>query len=222
MIRVAIVDDHAMVREGLSLLVSGQPDLELLGTYPDGEAFLTKMAVLSESELPIVVLMDLAMPGAGGVATTAVVTSDWPGVAVVVLTTFGDAERVLAALDAGAVGYLMKDSASDQVVAGVRTAAEGGSPLDPRVARTLLDVRRRAVSSTVGPALADVHLTEKQRAVLILVAEGLSNRLVASRLGISEKTVKTHLTAVYAALAVTDRLQAALWARDHLLAPNEA
>jgi len=117
---------------------------------------------------------------------------------------------VLAALDAGAVGYLLKDSSGSDLIAGLRSAAAGGSPLDPRAARALIDARQSG--ATPDPA----RLTEKQREVLDLVARGMSNRLIARQLGISEKTVKAHLTAIYAALGVTDRLQAALWAtRGH-------
>jgi DNA-binding NarL/FixJ family response regulator len=216
MITVAITDDHAIVREGLALLLTGQPDIDLVGEFPDGESAVAAMA----GRQPDVMLMDLAMPGIGGVEATRLIAERAPGVAVVVLTTFGDAARVYGALDAGAVGYLMKDSPSHDVIAGVRAAAEGGSPLDPRVARTLLEGRRGAAvgprdnGSGVGRS-GPVRLTDKQSEVLALVAAGLSNRLIAGRLGISEKTVKAHLTQVYLALGVTDRVQAALWAREH-------
>lgn len=198
MIRVVVADDHAVVREGLMLLVDGQPDLHVVATVDSGEAAVEA----AREHQPDVVLMDLAMPGMGGVEATRRIASSGRSV-VVVLTTFGESERVLAALDAGAVGYLLKDSPSREVIAGIRSAAAGGAPLDPRAARALLDAR--ASSRPEG------RLTDKQREVLDLVAAGLSNRLIARRLGISEKTVKSHLTAIYAALGVTDRVQAALW-----------
>jgi DNA-binding NarL/FixJ family response regulator len=200
-ITVVVADDHAVVREGLSMLVSGEPDLEVLATVDSGEAAVTAAA----EHRPDVVLMDLAMPGMGGIEATRRICESGTG-AVVVLTTFGESERVLAALDAGAVGYLLKDSQSSDLIAGIRSAATGGAPLDPRVARALIDARH--ARNRPGPA----RLTDKQKEVLDLVARGLSNRLIARQMGISEKTVKSHLTAVYAALGVTDRLQAALWA----------
>ncbi len=201
MITVVVADDHAVVREGLSLLVSSEADLEVVATVDSGEAAVAAVA----DHGPDVVLMDLAMPGMGGIEATRQI-SESGDCAVVVLTTFGESERVLAALDAGAVGYLLKDSQSSDLIAGIRSAATGGAPLDPRVARALIDARH--ASSRPGPA----RLTDKQKEVLDLVARGLSNRLIARQMGISEKTVKAHLTAVYAALGVTDRLQAALWA----------
>lgn len=201
MITVVVADDHAVVREGLSLLVSSEADLEVVATVDSGEAAVAAVA----DHGPDVVLMDLAMPGMGGIEATRQI-SESGDCAVVVLTTFGESERVLAALDAGAVGYLLKDSQSSDLIAGIRSAATGGAPLDPRVARALIDARH--ASSRPGPA----RLTDKQKEVLDLVARGLSNRLIARQMGISEKTVKAHLTTVYAALGVTDRLQAALWA----------
>lgn len=201
MITVVVADDHAVVREGLSMLVSSEADLEVVATVDSGEAAVAAVA----DHGPDVVLMDLAMPGMGGIEATRQI-SESGDCAVVVLTTFGESERVLAALDAGAVGYLLKDSQSSDLIAGIRSAATGGAPLDPRVARALIDARH--ASSRPGPA----RLTDKQKEVLDLVARGLSNRLIARQMGISEKTVKAHLTAVYAALGVTDRLQAALWA----------
>ncbi|MBK6762229.1 MAG: response regulator transcription factor [Micrococcales bacterium] len=205
MIRVVVADDHAVVREGLTLLIAGEPDLSVVAAVASGEE---AVAAVAEHD-PDVVLMDLAMPGVGGVEATRQICGR-SGTAVVVLTTFGESERVLAALDAGAVGYLLKDSSGSDLIAGLRSAAAGGSPLDPRAARALIDARQSG--ATPDPA----RLTEKQREVLDLVARGMSNRLIARQLGISEKTVKAHLTAIYAALGVTDRLQAALWAtRGH-------
>ena len=199
MIKVVVADDHAVVREGLSALVSSEGDLTVVAAVDCGEAAVDAVA----AHQPDVVLMDLAMPGIGGVEATARITAT-SDTAVVVLTTFADSARVLAALDAGAVGYLLKDAAGADLIAGVRSAATGGSPLDPRVARTLVESRHASRQQA--------RLTDKQKEVLDLVARGMSNRLIARQLGISEKTVKTHLTAVYSAIGVTDRVQAALWA----------
>lgn len=200
MISVVVADDHAVVREGLSALVSSEADLNVVAAVDSGEA---AVAAVVEYD-PDVVLMDLAMPGIGGVEATARIMAS-RDTAIVVLTTFADASRVLAALDAGAVGYLLKDSPGTELIAGVRSAAAGGSPLDPRVARTLVEARHASRPQ-------EARLTDKQKEVLDLVARGMSNRLIARQLGISEKTVKAHLTAVYSAIGVTDRVQAALWA----------
>ncbi|MFN8125800.1 MAG: response regulator transcription factor [Candidatus Nanopelagicales bacterium] len=206
MISVVLVDDHEVVVQGLRILLAEAGGIEVVGSANDGRA---GVALVTELR-PDVVLMDLSMPGLDGVAATRQITEGRSGAAVVILTTFGDRDRVLASLDAGAVGYLMKDAAPQILADGVRAAASGGSPIDPRVARTLVDNRHREARG------ADHRLTAKQVEVLTLVAEGLPNRLVARRLGISEKTVKAHLTQIYTSLGVTDRVQAALWAQEHL------
>lgn len=198
MIRVIVADDHTVVREGLSALIGSEPDLQVVAAVDSGEAAVAAAA----EHHPDVVLMDLAMPGLGGIEATARIATDT--CAVVVLTTFAEAQRVLAALDAGAVGYLLKDAAGADLIAGIRSAADGGSPLDPRVARALVDARHARPQRP--------RLTDKQQEVLDLVARGMSNRLIARQLGISEKTVKAHLTTIYSAIGVTDRVQAALWA----------
>lgn len=206
MIEVVLVDDHRVVVEGLKLLLQAFPDVNVVGAATDG----AEGADLAISLTPDVVLMDLSMPGVDGVQATRRIVAEAPDVAVVVLTTSSDRETVLRSLDAGAVGYLMKDTDPQALYEGIQAAAAGGSPIDPRVARALVETRRRPAS---GPASA---LTAKQREVLDLVAAGQPNRLVAKHLGVTEKTVKAHLTQIYAAIGVTDRVQATLWARDHL------
>lgn len=205
MITVVLVDDHRVVVEGLKLLLEAFDDVTVMGSATDGDTG----AELAISLSPDVVLMDLSMPGCDGVQATRRIAAGAPQTAVVVLTTSGDREQVLRSLDAGAVGYLMKDTDPQALHEGIRAAAVGGSPIDPRVARALVETRRTGVS---GPRSL---LTSKQREVLELVAAGLPNRLVGKRLGVSEKTVKAHLTQIYAAIGVTDRVQATLWARDH-------
>lgn len=207
MIRVVVADDHAIMREGLAMLIATRADLEVVGQAQNG-AEAVQMAVEQAAD---VVLMDISMPVLDGVAATRELYAQAPDVAVVMLTTFADSRRVLDSLEAGAVGYLMKDSPPGEVLAGVVAAASGGSPLDPRVARALVEAQRRDPLPQT-----DVALTTKQREVLGLVAEGLSNRLIARRMGIAEKTVKSHLTTVYGLLGVTDRVQAAVWAQRHL------
>jgi DNA-binding NarL/FixJ family response regulator len=204
MIRVLIVDDHAVVRRGLEQLIAATADLELVGAAADGEAAVR----LAEETTPDVVLMDLSMPVLDGIEATRRIVAAQPGVHVVVLTSFDDQRRILDALGAGATGYLLKDAEPDEVLAAIRTAVEGGSPLDPRAARVLVDARREQ-----APARA---LSPREEEVLRLLATGLANKQIARRLGITERTVKAHLTSVFQQLGVTDRTQAALWARAHL------
>ncbi len=200
MIRVLVVDDHEVVRAGLSLLLSRFDDLECVGAAVDGADALLRVGELG----PDVVLMDLSMPVLDGVASTRRLAAQHPDVRVVVLTTIADRSRVIDAIDAGAVGFLLKDSDPTTLHEGILAAARGEAPLDPRAALALIQRRREA--PTPEPVL-----TDREEEVLALVAEGLSNRVIARRLGIAEKTVKTHLTRVYAAIGVTDRVQAALW-----------
>jgi DNA-binding NarL/FixJ family response regulator len=200
-IRVAVVDDHAIVRNGLVQLLSSDPELEVVGAVGDGAAAVSLCAELH----PDVALMDLSMPGMDGVEATSRIVESAPGVQVVVLTSFVDRERVLAALDAGAIGYLLKDAEPEELLRGVHAAARGESPLDPRAARTMLGAQR-----ATGPL---EELSEREREVLSLVAEGLPNKQIGRRLGISEKTVKAHLTHVFRTIGVDDRIQAGLWAR---------
>jgi DNA-binding NarL/FixJ family response regulator len=148
--------------------------------------------------------MDLEMPVLDGIEATRAILAEAPKTAVLVLTSFSDRRRITSALDAGAVGYLLKDASANEVVRGIRTAAEGGSPLDPRAARSLLEAK-----SAPDP-LAGV--SPREREVLALLLDGMPNKLIARRLEISEKTVKSHLTSIFRQLGVTDRVQAILWA----------
>ena len=157
---------------------------------------------------PDVVLMDLQMPGVDGVTATRTIVAEGIGADVLVLTSFSDGERILAALDAGAVGYLLKDADPDQVLDGIRAVVRGESPLHPRAARELLESR----SSAPPP----IQLTPREAEVLGLVRGGLANKQIARRLGISERSVKAHLTSVFARIGVADRTQAALWAERNL------
>jgi DNA-binding NarL/FixJ family response regulator len=218
-IRIVLVDDHEIVRAGLRMLLGRYPDLEVVGEASDGEQAL---AVVAE-QAPDVVIMDLSMPGMDGVTATARIVAEDPRARVLVLTTYADRDHVTAAIDAGAAGYTLKDADPTTLAAAIRSAARGEAPLDPRAARAILDRQRAASSSgplagassgdapaaAAGTAAAD--LTAREREVLELVGAGLSNRLIARRLGISEKTVKAHLTRVFAQVGVTDRVQAALW-----------
>ncbi len=207
MIRVLIADDHGVIRDGLGRLIAALPDMELVGVAADGEEAVENC----RTALPDVVLMDLDMPGVDGIEATRRILVDRPATAVLVLTSFSDRPRILGALEAGACGYLLKDVAADQVAEGIRAAARGESPLDPRAARTVLSARAEP-----DPAAG---LSLREREVLALLVEGLPNKLIARRLEISEKTVKSHLTNVFRAIGVTDRTQAALWAERHGIRP---
>lgn len=205
MIRVLIVDDHALVRRGLAELLGAADDIEVVGALEDGT--LAADAV-TEVE-PDIVLMDLSMPGLDGIDATRAVLAARPQTKVIVLTSFAENARILAALDAGAVGYLLKDAEPDDIVRALRDAVAGGVPLSPRAARALLPANRPAADRTQDA------LTTREREVLSLVAIGLPNKSIARRLEISEKTVKSHLTRVFIVLGVGDRTSAALWAQRH-------
>jgi DNA-binding NarL/FixJ family response regulator len=202
-IRVVVVDDHAVVRAGLEQVLGLAEDVCLVGSAADG----SQAEALVRETVPDVVLMDLSMPKLEGVEATRRVLAARPETKVVVLTSFSDRDRIDAALAAGASGYMLKDSEPDELLRAIRAAAEGNTPLSPRAARTLLSERRDA-----SPVAA---LSEREREVLGLVAGGLANKQIAARLGISEKTVKAHLTRVFRQIGVFDRTQAALWAQRH-------
>ncbi|MBC9733864.1 response regulator [Nocardioides marmotae] len=198
-IRVVLVDDHAVIRAGLAQLLAGTEDIEVVGQAEDGEKAL---AVVREVQ-PDVVLMDLQMPRVDGVTATRNIKAAGLAADVLVLTSYSDSERIVGALDAGAVGYLLKDADPDDVLAGIRSVSRGESPIHPRAARALLGVRSGA---------PQVQLTGRETEVLGLVRAGLANKQIARRLDISERTVKAHLTSAFARIGVADRTQAALWA----------
>lgn len=204
MIRVLVVDDHVIVRNGLEQLLGTAPDIELVATASDGLSGVTAV----ELHRPDVVLMDLSMPQMDGIEATRRISSLCPDTKVLVLSSFSEQRRVIDALAAGADGYLLKHSEPDHIVGAIRAVHNGGSPLDPIVARVLLDSHR--AGGTPG------ELSAREREVLVLVREGLANKQIARRLGISERTVKAHLTRVFQRIGVTDRTQAALWAAEHL------
>lgn len=204
MIRVLIVDDHSMVRAGLLQLLSSQPDIVVVGTAANGREAVD----LVKLDPPDVVLMDLVMPVMDGLAATAALVRMFPRLPVIVLSTFQDSERVKQALTAGAVGYLLKDVEPEVLVAGIRSAIDGGAPLSPRVAAQLLKDNR------ADDTLA--RLAPRERQILGLIAEGNSNKQIARLLGITEATVKSHCGRLFQHLGVTDRTQAAVWATRHL------
>lgn len=199
-IRVVLVDDHAVIRAGLAQLIATAEDIEVVGQAGDGAEAVEQARALT----PDVVLMDLQMPGVDGVSATREIVSSGLGVDVLVLTSYSDNERILDALDAGAVGYLLKDADPDDVLSGVRAVARGESPIHPKAARALLGAR----SAGGRP-----QLTAREVEVLQLVRDGLANKQIARQLEISERTVKAHLTSAFSRIGVSDRTQAALWAQ---------
>ena len=206
MIRVVVADDHAVVRRGLAGLIEGADDLDLVGVAADGREAVELVRELR----PDAVLMDLQMPVLDGVAATRAILEESTAADVLVLTSFSDHARIDAAVEAGAVGYLLKDAEPDQLLDGIRAVARGESPLDPRAARRLLT---RAAGS--GREAAPAELSPREAEVLRLVVAGLLNKQIAQRLGITERTVKAHLTSAYQRIGVADRTQAALWAQRH-------
>jgi len=206
-IRVLVVEDHALVRAGLEELLSGAEDIDVVGVAADG----AEAVELAGDAEPDVVLMDLSMPVVDGIEATRRIRSAHEDVRVVVLTSFSDQRRILEALDAGAIGYLLKDAEPDELFRGVRAAAAGEAPLAPKAAQALISARQ-------GGAEAD--LTQREEEVLGLIAAGLPNKLIARRLEISEKTVKAHLTNIYRRIGATTRTEAALWATEHGLGPS--
>jgi DNA-binding NarL/FixJ family response regulator len=202
--RVLLVDDHALVRRGLTDLLTGA-GIDVVASLDDGALAATTVVDLE----PDIVLMDLSMPGTDGIAATQAVMAARPSTKVIMLTSFAEHARIHAALDAGAVGYLLKDAEPDDILRALRDASTGGVPLSPRAAAALLPQNRPVSNATID------SLTARERDVLVLVATGLPNKSVARRLNISEKTVKAHLTRVFTVLGVTDRTSAALWAQRH-------
>lgn len=203
MTTVLLVDDHPLVRAGLATLISTTDDLEIIGEAVSGEQAVS----MAGDRAPDVVLMDLSMPGIGGVEATRQILDANLQVRVVVLTSFADQDRVTDALAAGAVGYLLKDCDPREVLAAIRSAAQGHAPLDPRVARALLPSATTRVSET---------LSVRELQVLRLVARGLANKQIGRALGITERTVKVHVGHVFRRIGVADRTSAAMWARDNL------
>lgn len=204
-IRVLIVDDHAVVREGLRTFLELQDGIAVVGEAPDGVEAV-ELAVRLE---PDVILMDLVMPRRDGIAAMRAVRERVPHVRVIVLTSFLDDERLMPALEAGADGYLLKDVEPSELARAIRTAQSGEAVIAPTVAGRLL---RTLSQPRQAPAVDGERLTRREREVLELIAAGRSNKRIAFELGIAEKTVKTHVGHVLAKLGVTDRTQAALLA----------
>ena len=213
-LRVLVVDDHTVVRRGLRAYLDTVDDMEVVGEAADGQEALEEIAVLVAAGRPAdAVLMDLVMPGMDGVTAIAAITQRHPETEVVAMTSFAQANLVHAALQAGAAGYLLKDAEADEVAAAIRAACRGEVHLDPAIAKQL-------TQSLVAPKpqTAD-SLTDREREVLALVANGLSNLQIADSLVISERTARTHVSNILSKLGVASRTQAALLAIRENIAP---
>jgi DNA-binding NarL/FixJ family response regulator len=209
-IKILLVDDHAVVLRGLRFFLCTQSDFDLVGEAHNGKEALEKVAKLK----PDIVLMDLVMPVMDGVEATAQIKKEQPNVKVLVLTSFSDQDHVLPALRAGAVGYLLKDTQPDQLVEAIRGANSGNIQLHPDITNTLMS-QVLSSSSTVSDPVSNhalEALTTREKEVLSLIAQGMSNKEIAATLHITEKTVKTHVSSILSKLDLADRTQAALYA----------
>jgi len=210
-IRILLVDDQALFRESLALLLNAQPDLHVVGEAPNGEAALAQVAAVR----PQVVLMDLRMPILDGVAATRRLRAEHPGVQVIALTTFDDDADVFAALRAGAIGYLLKDVAGATLFDAVRAAERGESFLPPAIAtKVVTGITRMAEASQAARQPLPHPLSDRELEIVQLLAQGATNREIAAALVVAEGTVKNHITNILAKLEVETRTQAALVARQ--------
>jgi DNA-binding NarL/FixJ family response regulator len=215
-IRVLLVDDHGMVRRGIEAYLDLIDDIEMVGQAGNGREALERLAQLeAEGQPPDVVLMDLLMPEMDGIATTAAMKERWQGIEVVALTSFIEEDKIHGALQAGATGYLLKDATAAEVAAAIRAAYNGQMHLDPAVARRLAESLR----APRGREVPVESLTEREREVLVGVSGGRANKEIARQLGISERTVRTHVSSILGKLGLTSRTQAALYAVREGLVP---
>ena len=207
-IRVLVVDDHGVVRRGLFAFLEGEPDIEVVGDAASGDEALETLAVLdAEGRRPHVVLMDLQMEPVDGIESTRRIRERHDDLEVVALTSYGEVERVHAALEAGASGYLLKDADADEVAVALRAAHRGELQLDAAVARRLMESLRPTASDDGAGTL-----TARELDVLRLLGEGYANKAIAAELGITERTTRTHVSSILAKLGLSSRTQAALWA----------
>lgn len=211
-IKVLIVDDHTVVRKGIRALLETEPGITVVGEAGDGEDAVHKALALK----PDVVLMDLVMPKLDGVRATRELKEKLPGVKILVLTSFAEDKRIVEAIEAGALGYLLKDSSPEDLLRAIREVHRGESSLHPKVAQRLISRLRGGEEERAWK-----ELSERELAVLRLIARGLSNREIAKELGISEPTVRTHVSNVLRKLHLKSRTQAALYALREGLASLE-
>jgi DNA-binding NarL/FixJ family response regulator len=210
-IRVLIVDDHSVVRMGLRVFFDLQPDIEVVGEAADG----SEGVAMARRLTPDVVLMDLLMPNMDGITAIARIKAERPETEIVTMTSFIEEEKVTAALEAGASGYVLKDAEAEEVATAVRAAFAGEVHLDPAVAR-LLAQRMRAKKTGEGEPVEP--LTDREKDVIRLLGQGMSNKEIAAELSITERTARTHVSNILGKLNLASRTQAALWAVEHKLA----
>ncbi len=209
-IRVLLVDDHAVVRQGLRVFFDLQRDIDVVGEAADGAQAIAQARKLQ----PDVILMDLLMPSVDGVTAIGQIKKEFPGIEIVAVTSFIEEEKVTSALEAGATGYLLKDAEAEEVAAAVRAAHAGEMHLDPAAARILAQRLRQRRSE---PELVE-PLTDREKDVLRLLGRGLSNKEIATELGITERTARTYVSNILGKLGLASRTQAALYAVEHKLA----
>jgi DNA-binding NarL/FixJ family response regulator len=216
-LRIVIADDQASVREGLVLLLGGLPSIDVVGAAADGEQAL---ALVAEHD-PDAILLDLHMPVLDGIGATRRLAAEHPGVAVVILTTYADDESVLEALGAGARSYLTKDADRADIASALQAAAGGLSVLDARVQAVLVAAATAAAPAAPAPSAAEAAapapdgLTQREAEILALIAQGLTNPEIAARLFLSNHTVKTHISRIFAKTGSRDRVAAIGYARRH-------
>jgi DNA-binding NarL/FixJ family response regulator len=216
-IRVLVVDDHDVVRRGLVAYLETESDLEVVGVSESGEAALELLETLHERErLPHVVIMDLQMAPLDGVEATRIIRDRYEGVAVIVLTSYLEPGRVHAALAAGASGYVLKTADVDEVIEAVRAARRGEPRLGPEAIRNLIEELRAPPS-----AVESLPITSRELEVLRLVALAQPNKVIASQLGISERTARTHVSHILRRLGFNSRTEAAVWAVEHGLTESD-
>jgi len=206
LIRVMLVDDHTMVRRGLATFLKVYDDLELVGEAADGEAAVQMCALI----LPDVILMDIVMPDMDGVTATSIIHQQFPTVQVIALTSFKEEKLVQDALQAGAIGYLLKDISAEKLAQAIREAYAGRSTLSPEAAQAL-------IQATTQPPPPGHDLTEREQAVLVLMVTGLNNSEIAEKLGVSPSTIKSHVSHILSKLDVTSRTEAVALAVRHQL-----
>lgn len=212
-IRVLICDDHPVVRQGLRWLVETEPEMQVVGEATDGLQAVEMVRALR----PDVTLMDLVMPNRDGLWAIATVTAEMPETRILVLTSFAEDEKIAVAIKSGALGYLLKDSAPEELLTAIREVAMGGAPIPPAVARRLL----RQFSTQSARSDPGESLTEREVEVLTLIAKGLSNQVIADQMVVSERTVRCHVSNILHKLHLSSRTQAALYAVRHGIADNK-
>ncbi|MCS0653305.1 response regulator transcription factor [Cytobacillus firmus] len=210
MIQVLLVDDHTVLRDGIRSILDLESDIEVAGEAVSGDEVLKKV----EEYRPDCILMDINLPGKNGIEVTSLVKSQYPNCRVLVLTMFEDDEYLMEALRAGADGYLLKDSSSEQVVAAIRMVSQGDSIIHPRMTKKLITYHQQTKSES-----NENTLTEREKEILFELVKGLSNKEIAEALFISDKTVKIHINKIFKKLNVKSRSQAVIYAVRHQLVP---